>query len=202
LQYLLEEKIVLVIDDSHYIPSEARREIVRNLKGAVFSGLKVILLSVSHRVLDVIKAESELTGRFVSVSLPAWEINDLQRIPELGFEALKVSCPVKIIEELCAESQENPFLMQKFCWDICYDCGIENSALLLHHKIPETFDLRSMFIRLAKDSGLPIYQKLAAGPQSRRVRAKRPMRSGGEAEVYEAVLKAIAATGPKARVKL
>ena len=200
LQYLLEEKILLVIDDFHYIPPEARKDIVRTIKGAVFNGLKVILLSVSHRVFDVIKAESELTGRFVSVTLPNWELSDLQKIPLLGFKALNVSCPKTILNELCSEAQENPFLMQKFCWEICYDCNVEQTALLTSHKIPANFDLKSMFIRLAKDSGLPIYQKLAAGPQSRRVRAKRPMRTGGEADIYEATLKAIAATGPKAKV--
>lgn len=200
LQYLNEERIILVIDDFHYIPSEARKEIVRNIKGAVFNGLKVILLSVSHRVFDVIKAESELTGRFVSVTVPQWSGTDLRRIPQLGFGALNISCPPHIIDSLCSEAQENPFLMQKFCWEICYDTEIEKSALLLPHKISETFDLKGMYVRLAKDSGLPIYQKLAAGPQSRRVRAKRPLRGGGDADIYEAVLKAIAATGPKAKV--
>lgn len=200
LQYLNEEKIILVIDDFHYIPADVRKDIVRNIKGAVFNGLKVVLLSVSHRVFDVIKAESELTGRFVSVTLPSWGEGDLKKIPMLGFNALNVTCPESIIKELCAESQENPFLMQKFCWEICYDSGIEQSYILSKQAIPASFDLKTMFIRLAKDSGLPIYQKLAAGPQSRRVRAKRPMRGGGEADIYEATLKAIAATGPKAKV--
>ena len=34
------------------------------------------------------------------------------------------------------------------------------------------------------------------GPQSRKVRIKRPLRSGGEADVYQATLLAIAETGP------
>ena len=33
--------------------------------------------------------------------------------------------------------------------------------------------------RLAQDAGLPIYQKLVAGPQSRKDRTKRPLRSWG-----------------------
>lgn len=55
-----------------------------------------------------------------------------------------------------------------------------------------------MFRRLSQDAGLPIYQKLAAGPQSRKVRAKRPLRRGGFADIYQAVLLALAQSGPKA----
>jgi hypothetical protein len=53
-----------------------------------------------------------------------------------------------------------------------------------------------MFRRLSQDAGLPIYQKLAAGPQSRKARAKRPLRDSGFADIYQAVLLAIAETGP------
>src|ERR1700677_3238864 len=88
--------------------------------------------------------------------------------------------------------------MQKFCWEICFDLGIDHRKLLGSYKIPETYDLTSMFRRLSQDAGLPIYQKLAAGPQSRKVRAKRPLRDGGVADIYQAVLLALAESGPKA----
>lgn len=51
----LEASIPMVIDDFHYIPGESRPELMRNVKGAVFNGLKVILLSVSHRVFGPLK---------------------------------------------------------------------------------------------------------------------------------------------------
>jgi hypothetical protein len=78
-------RIMLVIDDFHYIDESTRTIIMRNIKGAVFSGLKVILLSVSHRVFDAIKAESELTGRFITATLPHWAKAELEQIPRLGF---------------------------------------------------------------------------------------------------------------------
>ena len=55
-----------------------------------------------------------------------------------------------------------------------------------------------MFRRLSQDAGLPIYQKLAAGPQSRKARAKRPLRNGGVADIYQAVLLALAESGSNA----
>jgi hypothetical protein len=54
-----------------------------------------------------------------------------------------------------------------------------------------------MFRRLSEDAGLPIYQKLAAGPQSRKIREKRPLREGGEVDIYQALLLALAESGPK-----
>jgi hypothetical protein len=197
ITYMTREKVLLVIDDFHYIDEKTRTELMRNVKGAVFNGLKVVLLSVTHRVFDAIKAESELTGRFTAISLPHWSLLDLAQIPEKGFAELGVACPPEVVEVLCREAQENPFLMQKFCWEVCFDLGIERRSLLGKHLVPTHYNVTEMFKRLSLDAGLPIYQKLKAGPQSRKARAKRPLRRGGEADIYEAVLLAIADSGPK-----
>lgn len=200
LSRMQNEKIILVIDDFHYLPDNIRTDILRNIKGSVFNGLKVILLSVTHRVFDALKAESELTGRFTAIVLPNWSHDDLVQIPTLGLNALNVTCPQNIIDKLCDEAQENPFLIQQFCWEVCFDCGIERTNLLKKQEIPVTYDLNGMFIRIAKNAGLPIYRKLVAGPQSRKVREKRPLKSGGDADIYEVLLKAVASTGPKSTV--
>jgi len=197
---MTQDKIMLVIDDFHYIAEATRTELMRNVKGAVFNGLKVILLSVTHRVFDAIKAESELTGRFTAISLPHWTAIDLSQIPLKGFNELGTDYPTSVVEELCSEAQENPFLMQKFCWEICFDLNIEHRQLFGRHSIPADYNLTAMFRRLSLDAGLPIYQKLAAGPQSRKVRAKRPLRRGGVADIYQAVLLALAESGPLAAI--
>lgn len=199
INYLTENDIALVIDDFHYLDADERRTILRNLKGAVFKGLKVVLLSVTHRIFDVAKAEHELTGRFVSVAIPEWGIEDLKLIPALGFKALNVSCPQEVTQRLAAECQSSPFLMQKFCWEMCYDLGVDKPTWK-KAEIPADIDLQEIFLRIAKDSGLPIYQQLVAGPEIRKDRLKRPLTSGGEADVYQAVLLAIAETGPESSI--
>lgn len=196
LRLMQRKNIALVIDDFHYIDADSRTEIVRNLKGAIFNGLKVLLLSVAHRVFDAISAESELTGRFISVTLPDWTNKELEKIAQLGFQELKVDCPAEIIDIIVGESQSSPFLMQKFCWEICFDNDIEKPNFLSRHRIPIDYDLKEMFSRIAKDAGLPIYQKLVTGPQARKERLKRPLKHGGDADIYEATLLAIAETGP------
>jgi AAA domain len=116
IRHLIERNLVLVIDDFHYMPDGVRLEFLRNVKGAVFNGLKVLLLSVTHRAFDAIKTETELTGRFTAITVPEWSEEDLRKIPEIGFGALNVSCGEGITAQLAHEAQQSPFLIQKFCW--------------------------------------------------------------------------------------
>jgi hypothetical protein len=196
IRHLIERNVILVVDDFHHIPEGPRLVFLRNIKGAVFNGLKVLLLSVTHRAFDVIKSETELTGRFTAITVPEWTAEDLVKIPEKGFSALNVSYSDELMTKLADEAQESPFLIQRFCWEICYDLGVHARVAQIA-KVPSDYPLRELYTRIAQDSGLPIYQKLAAGPQARKERLKRPLRSGSDADVYEAVLFAIAQSGPK-----
>ncbi|MGE7207686.1 hypothetical protein ACQKJZ_18680 [Sphingomonas sp. NPDC019816] len=91
---MLTNGIVLILDDFHYLDDEARVGTIKSLKGAVFRGLKVILLSTPYRAFEAIKAEPEITGRFKHVTVSDWSREDLRKIAEAGFDALNVSCPV------------------------------------------------------------------------------------------------------------
>ena len=199
IEHLTRHSLCLVIDDFHYIPDKDRAACVRTLKGAVFNGLKVVLLSTPHRAFEAIKAEAEVTGRFRHVTVPIWQLNDLKKIAEVGFAALNVSCPAQISNVFAREAQESPLLMQQFCWTICYDSKIEEKKFL-QQKIDSNFSVENILNEIAKDSGFPIYEKLARGPQTRTDRIKRPLIDGGAADIYSAILLAIAVTGPKERL--
>jgi hypothetical protein len=98
-----------VVDDFHYVDKSHRMTLMRNIKGSVFNGLKVILLSVTHRAFDAIKAETELTGRFSSITLPTWSKSDLIQIPTLGFEALKTKHVSTLVGHLADEPKRVRF---------------------------------------------------------------------------------------------
>lgn len=199
LRHLIEHKIVLVIDDFHYVPPEARAGLLRSLKGAVFNGLNVILLSVTLRAFEAIRAEPEITGRFRHIEVPEWRRAELIQIAERGFAALNAQCVPSIIQTLADESNGSPLLMQSFCWELCYDRGVKETGDA-PVSIGDSADLKSVFKRIAKDMGQPIYERLAAGPQSRTPRIDRPLRDGGQADIYRAILLAIAQIGPKSRL--
>jgi hypothetical protein len=199
IKHLREDGVALVIDDFHYLPAEARTTFLRNVKGPVFDGLKLVLLSVTHRGLDAIKAENELQGRVYSVVMPDWTAADLKQIADKGFAALNISCPPGIVSRLAQEAQSSPFLMQKLCWEICAGIGVD-ARPAQRVQVSESYDFVPICQRLSKDFGHPIYQKLEVGPQSRKARQKRRLASGGSADIYKSVLMAIAATGPKASI--
>lgn len=199
LDIMTSERITLVIDDFHYIPDTVRAEIVKSVKGSVFRGLRVVLLSTPHRAFDAIKAESEITGRFKHVAVPEWSKPDLEAIALSGFSALNVKCPAKFVTDFAAESQGSPLLMQQFCWNICYDSGIERSEVK-QQAIESSFDLNGVYTEVARDAGLPTYENLAKGPQTRTDRIQRPLQNGKSVDIYQAILLAVAATGPKEKI--
>ncbi|PIT04957.1 hypothetical protein TSA1_32585 [Bradyrhizobium nitroreducens] len=199
IKRLSDRMITLVVDDFHYLPPEARTSFLRNIKGPVFNGLKLVLLSVTHRGLDAVKAENELQGRVYSVISPPWDIADLKMIGERGFAALNIICPARILSRLADEAQGSPFLMQKLCWEICAGIGVDQRPSD-PITISDQYDFVPICERLSRDFGHPIYQKLEVGPQSRKSRRKRRLKSGGTADIYKAILMAISATGPNASI--
>ena len=88
--HLQEHQITRVVDDFHYLEPAARQQFLRNIKGPVFNGLRVVLLSVTHRAFEPIKEETELTGRFAAIIVPEWDPDDLKKIATAGFTALNV----------------------------------------------------------------------------------------------------------------
>jgi hypothetical protein len=195
IRHLREHGVALVVDDFHYLSTATRTTFLCNIKGPVFDGLKLVLLSVTHRGLDAVKAEKELMGRVYSVITPDWAEADLVQIGQKGFDALNINCPFSILNRLALESQRNPFLMQTLCWEICAGVGIDERPPQ-RANVSEKYDLVPICQRLSKDLGHPIYQKLELGPQSRKSRRKRRLKSGGNADIYKAILMGIAATGP------
>jgi hypothetical protein len=194
-RFLIKNDIILVIDDFHYIRREEQTEIVRNLKNFVFDGLKVVLLSVPYKAYEAIQAEVEITGRFVHVNVPDWDEADLQEIGAKGFKALNVDFPSEIIRRFAQESNGSPQLMQSFCWEACVTLEIAETKRLT--RIPSDWDPSEVFEMIAADAGQPIYDKLASGPQKRSDRIPRPLKNGQNVDIYQALLYAIAQTGPK-----
>lgn len=186
IEHLLENDIVLIVDDFHYSPDETRIELVKSFKGAAFRGLKVILLSTPYRAFEAVKAEPEITGRFKHVTVPDWSTPDLQAIAVAGFKALNVDCPMSIIKRFADEAEGSPLLMQQFCWNLCYDCDIDAASLRKQH-IPADFMIERIFREVALDAGLPVYDKLRKGPQTRTERIPRPLLSGESADIYISV---------------
>jgi hypothetical protein len=196
---LLAEGKTILVDDFHYVLQDVQRAIIQALKGPIFQGLSVIFLAVPHRAFDPITVEDEMQGRFRHISIPAWSQEDLLLIPERGFQALNVMHSRKLAERVCSESFGNPLLVQEICSELC-----ANASIYERCERPTQLDkslLNATFESVAESKGFPKYRKLREGPQARTDRQARQLKEGGTADIYEAILIALARLGPRARTQ-
>lgn len=185
---------VVIIDDFHYVPPEVQVEIVRGMKDLVFEGVALIVAAVPHRAYDVVKVEKEMTGRVTQLEVGFWADDELKKIATSGFSALNVVVSDANVTRLVDEAFQSPHLMQEFCRDFCRQSGITSTrptAVAL-----EEPDWGAFFAKLAPGTSKVAFDLLARGPRQRTDRKIRYLRNGAETDIYGAVLRAIAATGP------
>lgn len=192
---------ILIVDDFHYLPQECQTALIRALKAPVFSGLQVLLILIPHRLHDAARAEIDVDGRTHAIKIPDWRPNELFSIAESGFKALNVKCSPIIIDRLIKESFHSPHLVQDFCSKLCADQGI-NETLQPGAEVSLTFaeNPDSFFIDFAEAMSTDTLQALRRGPD-RTNRIDRPLKSGGQCDIYEAVLFAIRRTGPSPLIR-
>jgi hypothetical protein len=191
LHALREKMTALVIDDFHYLPADLQGNIVRALKPLVFDGLPVVLIAIPHRRYDAVKVEKEMTGRMLPITIPSWSEPELTYIPSKGFPLIGIDVPAHVLEEMARQAIGSPHLMQEFCRGLA-----KNLSISQKNSVGDHIDLGPVFRDVANTIGRPIFEKLARGPRQRSDRVKRKLKSGGEADIYELVLHALAHIKP------
>ena len=190
----------VVIDDFHYVDPELQGQIIRGLKDLVYEGVGVILASVPHRSYDAVRVEKEMTGRVQHIDIPFWSTEELLAIPREGFAALNVTDPNGIAARLAGESFSSPLLMQDFCLQLVRDEGVDQALdepVALHRRA----DWNAFFRERAASGSKPSFDLLSRGPRQRTDRKERTLRDGSTTDIYGAILKAIAYTGPLTELK-
>lgn len=201
LSFMKEHDLALVVDDFHYLPAEVQRDIIRSLKSEVFEGLTAILIAVPHRAFDAIGVEREMEGRFAHVQVPSWTPEELHLIPDKGFAALRMSVDETCLLEFVNESNGSPLLTQRFCGRLCAHYEIEEALPSLREFCPTDSVRHSIFQVVAQQFGFPTFEKLSKGPQSRSKRIYRQLAdNSGELDIYQAILRSVANTGPKEKL--
>jgi len=184
----------LIIDDFHYLDRELQGAIIRALKPLVFEGLPVVVIAIPHRRYDAVKVEREMTGRLENIDVPAWSIDELTEIPDVGFGLLNVGLEDEIARTLALEAYGSPHLMQDFCRGLCQQLGIEETVRGKSYHVARVDS--SLFKRIAEGTGRVIFDKLAKGPRQRSDRKQRPLVTGETADIYRVVLMALAKLAP------
>ncbi|WP_234853736.1 hypothetical protein [Paracoccus everestensis] len=145
--------------------------------------------------------EREMEGRFAHIEIPVWTKDELRKIAQIGFPLLNMDVGSATISKLSKEAHGSPLIMQRFCARLCAHYDIKESIARKTGYNPSDDALAKIFVSVAEQFGLPTFQKLSKGPQSRSKRIDRQLRDGsGSLDRYEAVLRAVALTGPKEKI--
>lgn len=193
LSQLRSTKLPLIIDDFHYLDRDFQGSLIRAVKPLVFDGQPVIIIAIPHRRFDAIKVEKEMTGRLESIAIPSWSINELQEIALTGFPLLNLVVDPSVILSLAQEAYGSPHLMQEFCKEICKELHVVESV---REGREITAVPNGLFPRVAEGTGKVIFDKLAKGPRQRTDRMQRALLTGGETDIYNVVLLALARLAP------
>lgn len=205
---LLETERPLVIDDIHFVPRDAQEEIIKALKPVVFGsqtkmGRRVVFISIGNRVINVLTKLPDMRDRMLPLAVEYWMPADLISIAKDGFVRLRLVDPDdSLATKLAEQSFGSPQLMQQLCRELCY--GPPNAV---RREAPEATalqppdDWRTFFeAQLLTDIGAWV-TKLAKGPEQRGSdRNLFPLKSGGAVDAYQALLLAVADTGPKLKL--
>ncbi|WP_146240000.1 ATP-binding protein [Prauserella flavalba] len=190
--------VPIVLDDFHYIDRAAQLEVARAVK-SIITITHVVLVAVPHEAFEVVRREPDMSGRVWNLRIEPWTKDELIFIAKKGFEALNVADPEDVVATKLAEhSYGAPFLMQQLCHDVCTASGIletKNDPQSISGPIG---GWEAFFRRIANRITPPVFDRLLAGPKSRgQERIDRPFKDGFTTDIYGAVLRAIAMTGPK-----
>jgi hypothetical protein len=190
--------VPIVIDDFHYISQEAQLDVARAVK-SIIPTTHVVLIAVPHEAFEVVRREPDMNGRVWDLAIQHWSVDELCYIGRSGFSALNaVDNEEQIGHRLAAHSYGAPFLMQQLCYEIAIENGIQITQKRPAHLGEPRDGWDGFFQRIARRTVPGVFEKLLQGPKTRgQERIDRTFNDGVTTDIYGAVLRAIATTGPK-----
>jgi hypothetical protein len=121
LSFLQSSPHTIIIDDFHWMNPAIKIDIFPPLKQLLGYGTRIILISVSKSAFPMIGDFGDFAGRFIEISMPPWEHNELRRVAEVGFPLLGMKVTPQTIDNLVGCSYLSPLLMQGLCAQLCYE---------------------------------------------------------------------------------
>lgn len=198
LDYIAREGYTLVVDDFHYIGRPAQKALAEQFKEAARAGAAIVVVSVSHRSDESIRANPDLRGRVATIDIPYWKPEELRVIADKGFPLLNVLPDTPLLDRLVAESVSSPQLMQALCLQMCRDSQIEtklpqSTPLSLNDEQVGTLFRNAASLANCKTA----FDIIITGPKSRGSERKTyALTDGGTGDVYYVILKALASGEP------
>jgi len=181
---------IIFIDDFHYIPTQTQIELARIIKALAENGVRIFTASVPHRAEDVVRANPELRGRFAGIDTMIWQLDELEKIAILGFEALNVSIDPSIAEKLAVFAHGSPQIMHTLCLNLCHELGIQKNSTLRRKVNISNENIKNMLAATADfTNSSKLIETLHAGPKVKgQPRMQYSFTDNTKGDVYRAIL--------------
>lgn len=127
IKEIADSDFVIFVDDYHYIDREVQFVLGRQIKALAENRVNVCVASVPHRADDVLRSNTELSGRVASIALGYWALSDLEVIAYRGFKALCIEFEDHVVNRLAREAFGTPQLMQLLCLNLCLELGVRET---------------------------------------------------------------------------
>lgn len=118
---------ILVIEDFHYMEDSNKIVLFQQWKQFIDNEISVIVLGTTHRAVDIANSNKDLMGRISQIDVGHWEMKDLERICEKGFDHLKIQSTKGIRHFIASEAVGLPIVVQQACLNIITSEGAEYS---------------------------------------------------------------------------
>ena len=199
VQELANTRFTLLLDDFHYIPAAIQSDVAQQLKDAASRGVRICVASVPHRADNVVRALPELRGRVLAIDLDYWSKRDLLEIPRLGCDVLGMHVDNDSLAMFATEAAGSPQLMQSICLWMCNHLGIREAVQPARAITLDAVARKgTLFLTSCTVDFRSLVKALASGPKARPdQRKKYHLADGTKADVYLAVLRAVAMDPPR-----
>ena len=202
LQLLIKELansgMVIFIDDFHYLSDDVQLEVAQHIKEAIANGVSIVCASVPYHSEDVLRANSDLRGRVVTIDFDYWDESTLIKVGELGFPELNMDVDSGVIHSFAKEAAGSPQLMQSICLNFCYEGSHrERSDSVVKFTTDKTF-FENVCVRTAVNADYSsTIERLREGPKTRGTdRIQHRLKNGDVGDVYTILLQAISSDPP------
>lgn len=202
LQLLINElsgsTFVLFIDDFHYMSKETQDEVAKQIKEAIDKGVVIVCASVPYRSEDVLRANSDLRGRIVSIDFDYWDTDALTKIAEKGFAEMNISASPEFVTAMAAEAAGSPQLMQALCLNACFESGIRVASKAVSTLPSDDKHFHGICTRTVGSADYSrTVEKLKEGPKTRGTpRQQYRLHGGAVGDVYTIILRALILNPP------
>ncbi len=188
----------LVVDDFHYIPKKVQITLANQFKEAARNGCRIVVVSVTHRADDAIRANPDLRGRVVTVDIPYWTQDELRTIASKGFPELNLQIDSAIVTRMTTESIKSPQLMQALCLQLCREVGVEETLESPVSPVLSEDRIQRLLVNTSQIANCKYaFEILHAGPRTRGEERKIfTLADSTCGDVYYVILRALAAEEP------